>query len=386
MIYFDQAASSFPKPPEVGQAVSEAILRYGANPGRSGHKLARQANSIIETTRRKLNKMFHSHSPDRVVFSNNATSALNQAIEGLTLKRGDHVLATVFEHNSVRRPLERLKREKGVTVDYLQADGQASPGKWADVVKRHLTDRTKLVIVTHGSNVTGEIIPVKEIGDLVADHPALYCVDASQTAGVLEIDMKEMGIDLLAFPGHKGLLGPQGTGVLMVANNVSLRPVHVGGTGSASELPAQPDIWPAGWESGTLNTPGIAGLLKGLEAVEKYGLDYIHSHEKELASYCIKELEAIEGVKIVGPGAEEERLGVVSFYIKGVDSNEAAIILDEHYNIAVRAGLHCAPLTHKIYKTADSGLIRASFGIYNTFEEVDTFTDAIKEIKEGLLE
>lgn len=382
MIYFDQAASSFPKPPTVAKAMVKAVTEYGANPGRSGHQLAQRASGVIEETRQQLQRMFKSQSPDRVVFSLNATTALNQAIQGLTWEMGDHVIATAFEHNSVRRPLERLKQEQGIEVDYVRPDTNDG---WEKAIEEKLTDRTKLVVVTHGSNVTGEIIPIEPIGELIKDHSALFCVDASQTAGVIPVNMREMSIDLLAFPGHKGLMGPQGVGVLIVKNHVNLRPVYVGGTGSRSESPEQPEIWPSGWESGTLNTPGIAGLLKGIEEVQSKGLSTIYSHEKELADYCVAELNKLDSIHTVGPQLDEERLGVVSFFIEQVSGLEVAMILDQHYDIAVRAGMHCSPLTHDALGTTDTGLIRASFGVYNTKNEIDQFLEAISEIRDGLL-
>ncbi|WP_416148055.1 aminotransferase class V-fold PLP-dependent enzyme [Salipaludibacillus sp. HK11] len=384
MIYFDQAASSFPKPTTVALAMTEAVNEYAANPGRSGHHLAQRANKVIEETRKKLQKMFRNESTNRIIFSLNATTALNQAIEGISWESGDHVIATSFEHNSVRRPLERLKLEKEIEVDYVRPGENES--EWTSIISRKLTEKTKLVMVTHGSNVTGEIIPIDLIGKLLKKHKAMYCVDASQTAGVLPINMTEMNIDLLAFPGHKGLMGPQGVGVLLVKNHVTLRPISVGGTGSYSEDRKQPKVWPEGWESGTLNTPGIAGLLKGMEEVEKKGLSKIFEHEKMLAFRTINGLTKVEGVRIIGPKGEEDRLGVVAFFIEGIDGQEIAMILDQHYDIAVRAGLHCAPMTHDLYETTDKGVIRVSFGLYNTESEVDKFLVAINEIRDGLLE
>ncbi|PYZ91790.1 cysteine desulfurase [Salipaludibacillus keqinensis] len=384
MIYFDQAASSFPKPPAVAKAMAEAVNDYGANPGRSGHQLSQRASGMIDQTRMKLQKMFRNQSSDRVVFSLNATTALNQAIQGISWEQGDRVISTAYEHNSVRRPLERVKAESGVEIDYVRPTDLLN--NWVEAIESKLTERTKLVVVTHGSNVTGEMIPIQSIGSLLKDHPALFCVDASQTAGVVPINMVEMNIDMLAFPGHKGLLGPQGVGVLMVGNDVNLKPIIVGGTGTQSETPNQPAAWPVGWESGTLNTPGIVGLLKGLEEVERRGMIEIYEHEKELTLYCLEGLNRISDVHIVGPKRAENRLGVVSFNISDIDGNEIAMILDQHYGVAVRAGLHCSPLTHEFLGTIEKGLIRVSFGPYNTKEEVDTFLNAMKEIKESLLE
>jgi cysteine desulfurase family protein len=383
MIYFDQAASSFPKPAGVAEAMAEAVQQFAANPGRSGHQLARRANEVVERTRKKLALLFHHDSDRHIVFSLNATTALNQAIEGLMWEPDDHIIATQLEHNAVRRPLERLKSEKNIHVTYVQKDSEK---EWSELIEAAMTKRTKLVIVTHGSNVTGDILPLKAISEVVSEHQVLLCVDASQTAGIVDINMTTMGIDMLAFPGHKGLMGPQGTGVLMVKKHIELRPLIVGGTGNTSESPEQPETWPERLESGTLNTPGIAGLLKGIETIHNIGTKTIYEHEKKLAIRCIEGLKAIGDIEIVGPDTHHERLGVVSFLVKGIDPHELAIILDDHYHIAVRAGLHCSPLAHQVCGTSQTGLVRASFGVYNTLEEVDIFLSAVAEIKEGLLE
>ncbi|UCZ53243.1 aminotransferase class V-fold PLP-dependent enzyme [Bacillus shivajii] len=383
MIYFDQASSSFPKPKMVAEAMVEAVNEYGANPGRGGHRLSQKAASVIENTRRKLSIMFQSDRADRVIFSSNATTAINQGIFGLSLAEGDHVITTSFEHNSVRRPLEKLKAEKGIRVTYLQPSISKEEAKQS--LNNALTERTKLVVMTHGSNLTGEVLPIEEWGDVLKDHNALFFVDASQTAGVLPIKMIDSGIDMLAFPSHKGLLGPQGVGVLIVQLHVRLSPRIVGGTGSHSESKEQPDIWPAGLESGTLNTPGIAGLLKGLEYVEKESLEKIYAHEKHLTDLCKKGLMEMGEVEVIAPRNEVKQLGVVAFRIPGIDVNEMAMILDEHYGIAVRSGLHCTPLAHQTCNTIDTGLIRVSFGPFNTEQEVEQLIVAIQEIKEGLL-
>ncbi|MGJ9385305.1 aminotransferase class V-fold PLP-dependent enzyme [Salipaludibacillus sp. CF4.18] len=380
MIYLDQAASSFPKPASVAQAMADAVNTYGANPGRSGHQLSRQASFIIEETRSELKDMFQAPSVERIIFTSNATTALNQAIAGLSWEKGDHVITTVLEHNSVRRPLERLRTEIGINVDYIGLEGN-----WTEEISKKITKQTKLVVVTHGSNVTGQILPIQEIGQLVSEYDALFCVDGSQTAGILPISMKEMRIDMLAVPGHKALLGPQGVGVLLVGTKVELKPLYVGGTGSQSEKPEQPCLWPIGWESGTMNTPGIAGLLKGILEVQSKGITDIHEHEKQLTSKLIQGLKKIDSITVYGPEEGEDRLGVVSFQLDSIDSHEIAIILDNHYQIAVRAGLHCSPMIHQKYQTTTGGLVRVSVGIYNTENEIIKFLEAMKEIKEGLL-
>jgi len=384
MIYFDQAASSFPKPKEVTDAVVQALTKYGANPGRGSHKLANEAGNKIYEARVQLAKFFGLTDPRRVIFTQNATGAINQGIQGLSLQNGDHVITTAYEHNSVRRPLERLKKEIGIKITYIQPDinGEINVGQLESVI----TAETKLLVVTHGSNLTGAIIPIEELGEICYKHKLLFMVDASQTAGILPIDMEKLNIDLLAFAGHKGLMGPQGTGALLINKNIELKPLLTGGTGHLSERIEQPEELPERLESGTLNTPGIAGLLAGLSFIKKTGLDEIFIHEKMLIDACIKGLNKIEGVTVYGPAENIKRLAVISFNIDGVDSQEVAMILDQHYDIAVRAGLHCSPLAHQTIETIQNGgAVRASFGIYNTLNEVEKFVQAIEEIRAGYL-
>lgn len=373
MIYFDHAASSFPKPKEVVEAVSDALLHYSANPGRGNHRLAEQAASVIQKARKEIAAFFGLSDPNRVIFFQNATGALNQAIFGFPFQRGDHVITTTLEHNSVRRPLEACVREKGIRVTYIPVkNGTFDETEW----EKALSENTKLIAVTHASNVTGEVVPLAEISSFANKHRIPLLVDASQTAGVLPIHMEKLGIDLLAFPGHKSLLGPQGTGALLIGKNIDLNPMMYGGTGAFSESEKQPEELPYRLESGTLNTPGIAGLLAGLQVVKKRGLDAILNHERALAKECIKRLNEIERVRVYGKG----ELGVFAFAIENADSHEIGMILDQHYHIAVRAGLHCAPLIHKQLDTIKTGLVRVSFGYTNTKEEVDAFVNAIKEI------
>lgn len=383
MIYFDHAASSFPKPEAVSAAVAKTINEIGANPGRGGHKLSRQAGEIIDETRKALLQMFEAPKKERILFTYNATHALNQIIQGIAFQPGDHIIMTVYEHNSVNRPVQRLKKEKNVDVSVIAPDTHE---QWVKEVKDHLRPETRLVIVTHGSNVTGDIIPIREIGELLIDHPAWFGVDAAQTAGVLPISMKKDHIDLLACAGHKGLLGPQGTGVLLVSEQVTLSPLTTGGTGTKSEAIEQPEEWPYGFESGTLNTPGIAGLLKGIEAVNEQGYERISSHEEGLAKYLVSELKEIPALQVVHPLQTEKRLGVVSVKTDPLNSHEIAMILDEHYDIACRAGLHCSPQVHHYLGTTENGLLRFSFGLYNTMEEIDQLISALKEITEHMME
>lgn len=378
-IYFDQAASSFPKPPSVAKAVREAITEYGANPGRSGHLLAKKAGDVIYETRVKLSQFFGQKHPQHVIFYPNATYALNQAILGYSFAKGDHVITTSLEHNSVRRPLEYLKRTVGIHISYIKPNnlGLIDPQD----IKKEITANTKAIVVTHGSNVTGAITPIEQIGEIAHNHNLYFVVDASQTAGVLSIDMEAMYIDCLAFPGHKGLLGPQGTGVLIVKDPTMLTPLIYGGTGGFSELVDQPEKSPERFESGTLNTPGIAGLLAGVKEVEQIGLEKIFAHEWELTNYFLQELQTLTAVEVFGPPIEQQRLAVVPFKITGLDDHEATTIFDQHYHIGLRAGLHCAPMIHETLGTIATGSIRASFGYYNTLDEVKRFVEAIKEVQ-----
>lgn len=381
MIYFDQAASSFPKPKSVVEAVTEALNEYAANPGRGGHALAARAANQIYKTRAKLANFFGITDPNQVIFFNNATGAINQAIKGFPFQEGDHIITTAYEHNSIRRPLEFMKDKLNLELTYLcpNINGELTDKQINDSIK----ENTKLIAITHGSNLTGAIFPIKKFGDIAKQKNITFLVDASQTAGILPINMTEMNIDMLALPGHKGLLGPQGTGVLILKNPLLLEPLFHGGTGSFSELITQPEKAPERYESGTLNTPGIVGLLAGIEEVEKIGLQTIYKHEHMLTSLLIDGLEKIEGVRIYGPDKSVDRLGVVTFLLEGIDSQEVAMILDEHYHIAVRAGLHCSPLGHESIGTKDLGTIRVSFGPYNSKEEVQQFIRAIEEIKIG---
>ncbi|WP_070120007.1 aminotransferase class V-fold PLP-dependent enzyme [Bacillus marinisedimentorum] len=381
MIYFDHAASSFPKPEPVVKAVEEALLHYAANPGRGSHQLAAGASKKIYKARVKLASFFGLSDPKRVLFFQNATGALNQALKGFPFQKGDHVLSTSFEHNSVRRPLEFLKQQSGIDATFLHisSEGVFEPDKW----EQALRPETKLITVTHASNLTGTILPLEEISEFARSHGVKLLVDASQTAGVLPIHMEKMGIDMLAFPGHKGLLGPQGTGALLVSKGNDLYPIFHGGTGSFSESIEQPEQWPERFESGTLNTPGILGLAAGVDAVKEHGLEQIRKHEQQLTGQFIEGVKDIPGVELYGKNTSGGRLGVISFSINGADCHEVAMILDMHYEMAVRAGLHCAPLAHEAIGTITTGAVRVSFGHTNTEKEVEQLVRAITEIAAG---
>lgn len=382
MIYFDNAASTWPKPPEVSRAMLTNIEQYAANPGRGGHQLSKKAGDVVQMTRKSLASLFSISDPKNLIFFANATQALNQAIKGY-LQPGDHVITTTIEHNSVRRPLAFLEKEKNIEVSYVSP----RPG-WkfeVDDFRKEIRSQTRLIVVSHGSNVTGVILPIDEIGALAREKGIVFLVDASQTAGVIDIKVNEAGIDMLAFPGHKGLYGPQGTGGLYISPDIELTPIFHGGTGSQSEMVEQPPNRPDRFESGTLNTVGIAGLGAGVEFVKKTGIKTIRDQEKKLTNHLIDALLSMEGITVIGPDQGQERLGVVSFTMDHIDSSEVAMILDQHYQIAVRAGFHCSPLAHETAGTIHSGgAVRISFGYFNTKNEVDTLIDAIKEIHESM--
>jgi cysteine desulfurase family protein len=381
MIYFDHAASSYPKPKSVADAMYEAVTSYSANPGRGGHQLAEQARSVIDEARRKIALFFGAPSSKHVWFYQNATMALNQALIGFPFQEGDHVVATKFEHNSIIRPLEKLVSEKRITVTYVEPnkDGMIT----VNAMEAAITKETKMFAVSHASNVTGALVSIREISLLAKEKDIITLLDASQTAGTIKIDMVEDGVDLLAFAGHKSLLGPQGTGVLISKHDFDLTPLVVGGTGSHSELTNQPLKWPDRYESGTLNTPGIAGLSAGISEIEKMGLETIVQHEKNLMMRFLDGVKQVKGVTTFGPEDVSMRVAVIPFLLEGLESHELAMILDQHYQIAVRAGLHCAPKTHEALQTSEIGLVRISFGPYNTEEEVDRLLTALKEINQA---
>jgi cysteine desulfurase family protein len=376
LIYLDNAASTWPKPPEVAEAVKRTILEAGANPGRGGHRLAREAEATIAHTRKLLATLLGIQDPGNLFFCLNATHALNLALKGI-LRAGDHLILSGWEHNAVARPAEWLRKEWEVEVSVVNAE---QPEEWPERIKEAITPRTRLIATIHGSNVTGEVLPIAEIGNVAREQGVFYLVDASQSVGLLELDLSRLPIDLLAFAGHKGLFGPQGTGGLYAAPHVPLRPLLQGGTGVRSEELEQPLERPVGFESGTPNTPGIAGLGAGVEFVLRTGIEHIYRHEMELTLQLWEGLTQIEGVSPVC--SQPPTLPVFSFVIDGVDPVEAAIILDQHYDIAVRAGFHCAALKHRQLGT-ERGAIRVSPGFFNTREEMERFIQAIQEIRQA---
>ena len=374
-VYLDNAATSFPKPPRVYERLREYLEKYGACPGRGSYEMARQAETALERTRSVLAELFHVNDPKRIIFTLNATDALNMAIKGTALP-GDHVVTTVLEHNSVARPLNRMEHRGLIQVTRIEAssEGVVDP----DDVRQALTGRTKLVAVVHGSNVTGSLQPIEAIGSTVREHGSLFLVDAAQTAGAVPIDVEAACIDLLAFPGHKALMGPPGTGGLCVGPRASLTPWREGGTGVLSELPLQPEEFPYCLEAGSPNTVGIALLGDAVEFILQYGVAWIRRHELGLARRLLEGLSADERFVVYGPIEPDRRVAVVSVNVRG-HSPEAVGELLNRRGIAVRTGLHCAPGTHQAIGTFSHGTIRISPGYFTTEADIDACLEALKE-------
>jgi|WetSurMetagenome_2_1015567.scaffolds.fasta_scaffold00030_11 cysteine desulfurase / selenocysteine lyase len=382
MIYLDNAATSFPKPEGVALAMNRFMTSVGANPGRSGHRLSLEAARAIFDAREKVADLFGAGGPLRVIFCLNATEALNLAIRGL-LRPGDHVIASSMEHNSVMRPLRRLEAE-GVELSIARcsSEGILDPSD----VRKLVRGNTAMIVITHASNVTGSILPVAEIGRLARENGILSLVDAAQTGGCYPIDIETDCIDLLAFSGHKGLFGPQGTGGLVAGARVdtnSLAPLKTGGTGSRSEYETQPDFLPDKYESGTPNTVGIAGLGAGLEFVLGEGIGRIREHEKALTKRLLSGLADIPAITVYGERNPERQTATVSFNIRGIDSSEAAMRLDEEYEIMCRPGLHCSPAAHRTIGAFPGGTIRFSMSYMNSREEIDCAVHAVADIAGG---
>lgn len=373
MIYLDNAATTWPKPEEVYRAVDSCLRGIGGNPGRGGHGNSRAASYILYEAREALAQLLNIKQPTNIVFTYNATDALNMAILG-SLNCDDHIVTTSMEHNAIARPL-RILEKRGAKLTISMSDKQGRLDLSA--IEQSLKAGAKAVVMSHASNVTGTIMPIAEVGTMTAQYGSLLIVDAAQTAGVEVIDAAEMNIDMLAFSGHKGLFGPQGTGGLYIRPGLAVNPLRYGGTGSLSESDLQPEFLPDRLESGTPNTPGIAGLLAGVRFILKTGQETIRTEELELAQSLIDGLNNIPGVAVYGPMSAKERTAVVSFNILGMDSGEVAHVLDSEFEIACRAGLHCAPWAHRTIGTIETGTIRFSPGFFNTKEEIHKALDAV---------
>jgi len=380
MIYLDNAATSWPKPPQVLAAMARFLTEVGANPGRSGHRLSVEAGRIVYAAREAVAELFHAPDPLRVVFGMNATEGLNLALRGL-LRPGDHVITSSMEHNSVMRPLRALEREGvSVTVVPCSPEGFLDP----QAVLSVLRPETRLVVLNHASNVTGTLLPVAEVGRALQRMGGpLLVVDAAQSGGAVPIDMQADGIDLLAFTGHKSLYGPMGTGGLIIGERVPLeefRPLIRGGTGSRSEWEEQPDFLPDMCESGTPNAVGLAGLEAGVRWVLERGVEALRAHEVELTRRLLDGLQEIPGVTVYGPQDARLQTAVVSLNIVGMEPSEVGMRLDEEYGIMCRVGLHCAPAAHRTIGTFPAGTVRFALGAFTTREEVDAALRAVARL------
>ena len=380
-IYVDNAATSFPKPPEVLQAIRAYAEELGASAGRGAYREAVETGELLAEGRRRIARLINAPTPESIVYTLNCSAALNLAIHGI-LRDGDHVVATMMEHNSVLRPLHLLLAERRIRVTWINADpktGLVEPR----AIQEALQPDTRLVCVNHGSNVTGSVQPIETIGACLRTHRALFLVDAAQTIGHMPIDVRAMNVDFLAFPGHKALLGPLGTGALCIRPGLEseLRPLLQGGTGSVSEAPEQPDFMPDRFEPGSHNAIGIAGLVASLKWIERRGIDALMAHDRALSAQFLEETQSIAGLRVYGPTDVTRRVAVFSVAVDGLDAAELAALLESEFAILTRPGIHCAPFAHQTIGTdADGGTTRLSFGAFNTPDDVSRCAAALAEL------
>lgn len=381
MIYLDNAATSMVKPPAVVSAVTEALTSLG-NASRGAHEGALKSNRLIYRTRMKLASFFGAPRSEQVIFTNNSTEALNIAISG-AIRKGGHVITTVLEHNSVLRPLYRIREERGTELSFVQSDRRGCVDY--EDFERLIRPDTQAIVCTHASNLTGNMLDIYRIGEIARSHGLLLIVDASQTAGAVPISLSGTGISILCFTGHKSMMGPQGTGGLIITGDTEVEPFKVGGTGVQSFLTYQPREYPTRLEAGTLNGHGIAGLSAAVDFISETGTEAIHAHETELAGRFYEAVKQIPGVRVYGDFSSRDRCPIVTLNIADIDS---ALVCDElacTYDIAVRAGAHCAPLMHEALGTAKQGAVRFSFGYFNTDNDADAAAEAVRRIASEVL-
>ncbi len=383
MIYFDNAATSWPKPLEVSEAIVYFLDKIGANPGRAGHRLALDSGRLVYNARQAVSKLFNVSDPLRVVFTHNVTESLNLALYGL-LSPGDHVITSSMEHNAMMRPLRALEKEGiSITVVKCSPEGFLNPVD----IEAAIQANTVLIALNHASNVVGTLLPVTKIGQITRKHDLLFLLDAAQTAGAYPIDMQANNIDLFGFTGHKALYGPTGTGGLIIGDRVDLKklkPLKRGGTGSHSEHEQQPDFLPDMYESGTLNTVGLVGLLASINWLLKRGIETIRAHEIILTEQLIVGLKTISRLIVYGGLDATRQTATVSFNIDGMEPSEVGLRLDEEFNIMCRVGLHCSPAAHKSINTFPTGTVRFGLGIFNTLDEVNTALNAVEQIAQEM--
>ncbi len=378
-IYFDNTATSWPKPKCVHQAVINYLQHIGANPGRSGHSLSAEAGRIVYSARENIARLFKSNDPLRIIFTSNITESLNLALTGL-LKPGDHVITSSMEHNSMMRPLRSLEND-GIELSVIKCDskGFLDPTDF----KKAITRNTKMIALNHASNVTGTILPIIEAGKICREHNLLFLVDTAQTAGAYPIYMEKDYIDLLGFTGHKSLYGLPGTGGLIIGDRVNIdefKPLKRGGTGSFSEQELQPDFLPDKYESGTLNFIGIAALNASVNWILETGVGNVRNHQKKLTYQLLKGLKSIQEIKLYGPENEDQQTATISFNVEQLSPSKVGLALDEEFGILCRVGLHCAPAAHKTIGTFPTGTIRFGLGYFNCIEEIDLAVEVLKTI------
>ena len=376
-IYLDNAATSFPKPKEVADAVYDFMINNGTSSGRGSYKKAMQSDYIVYECRKLIGNLFNFDDPKKVVFTSNVTDSLNIAIRGI-LKENDHVITSSLEHNAVWRCLKTLEKDINIKIDTVECskDGITNP----EDIKKYIRKDTALIVFTQASNVLGTIQPVKEIGKIARENKIVFLVDAAQSAGAMKIDIKEDNIDILAFTGHKSLLGPMGTGGLIINTDIDIKPLKAGGTGGDSAYEYQPDYYPNHLETGTSNVSGIAGLRAAIKFLNREGIDNIHNKEKELTKYALQRLETVKDIEIYGPKDCEKILSVISFNIKNKRPEDISTILDQKYDIMLRAGLHCAPTAHSVINTKDRGSLRIGIGYFNTKDDIDKLVEALNNL------
>ncbi len=376
-IYLDNAATSFPKPKEVATAVYDFMVNNGTSSGRGSYKKAMQSDYIVYECRKLIGKLFNFDNPKKVVFTSNVTDSLNIAMRGI-LKENDHVITSSLEHNAVWRCLKTLERDINIKIDTVECskDGITNPQD----IKKYIMKDTALIVFTQASNVLGTIQPIREIGAIAREHNIPFLVDSAQSAGAMKIDVKEDNIDILAFTGHKSLLGPMGTGGLIINTDIDIKPLKAGGTGGDSAYEYQPDYYPNHLETGTSNVSGIAGLREAIKFLNKEGIENIHNKEKELTKYALEKLETVKDIEIYGPKDCEKMLSVISFNIKDKRPEDVGSILDQKYNIMLRAGLHCAPTAHSVIGTKERGTLRIGLGYFNEKEDIDKLVEALNNL------
>ncbi|MFR5367811.1 aminotransferase class V-fold PLP-dependent enzyme [Intestinibacter bartlettii] len=376
-IYLDNAATSFPKPKEVATAVYDFMVNNGTSSGRGSYKKAMQSDYIVYECRKLIGKLFNFDNPKKVVFTSNVTDSLNIAMRGI-LKENDHVITSSLEHNAVWRCLKTLERDINIKIDTVECSKDGITNQ--QDIKKYIKKDTALIVFTQASNVLGTIQPIREIGAIAREHNIPFLVDSAQSAGAMKIDVKEDNIDILAFTGHKSLLGPMGTGGLIINTDIDIKPLKAGGTGGDSAYEYQPDYYPNHLETGTSNVSGIAGLREAIKFLNKEGIENIHNKEKELTKYALEKLETVKDIEIYGPKDCEKMLSVISFNIKDKRPEDVGSILDQKYDIMLRAGLHCAPTAHSVIGTKERGTLRIGLGYFNEKEDIDKLVEALNNL------